>query len=403
MLPIYLGTSNYFKNNVFEIKFIFLFLTIYFVFIPFLIADISLVTALALAYVLIGCLSFWIGYKTKAHFAVRAASLKASKFVIASALLFALIDFWSGFNSFTGDFSTQDYTESFAVTDFDSLYTQIPIAIFFAIKYFIFSIAITKNKFIFYSIFLSQVALSITSPTRLVVLQPLIIFIIFGFYYGYIKITYLKIVLSIILAPFLFLLMLFVRGTGGGGNYLDVILKAYDNINLNDGFQLMGVALESFRSFEDLVNIIRSNFVHFESGVIRVFSMPISRSIWPEKPESISRIISKEFNVTQYDSGGGSVALIFGDAFINGHIIGVILILFFLGCASRIIYNTMYRGLLLSPPQRGVLIMMYSVFAYDFLFFYRGFFSEFYWKIIIFLSCFTLLYKLFFSRNGSSR
>lgn len=369
MLPTYSVSVTYPGNNFFEIKFIFIFLTIYFVFIPFLLSNITLSTTIALGCALLGCISFFIGYKTNKHFSVRMARLKASKLVITSAFFLALFDFFSGIGSLLGDFSSQDYTEKFIVTNFESLYVQIPVVIFFTIKYFFFSIAIARNKFVFYSIFLSQVFLSITSPTRLVVLQPFVIFMVYGFYCGYIKVTYFKIFLIVIFSPFLFLLMLLARGTGGGENYLDVILKAYYNIDLNDNFQQLSVALESFRSFDDFVNIVLFNFVYVESGLIRIFSMPISRSIWPEKPESISRIISKEFNPTQYDNGGGTVALIFGDAFINGHIFGIIFILFFLGFASRIIFNTMRCGLLFCHPQKGVFIMMYSVFVYDFLFF----------------------------------
>ena len=391
---------NSIKNNldIFEPKLFFICLTVYFVCIPLIFLDHDLRRTITITVISVGCFAFLIGARTKKLFSLSNQKNDYGRTSTVLALMFALLDLFTGFQLLIGDISSEDYTERFHVTDFDAVYIQIPFLLLFTFKYFLFAVAVSKSKSIFYLIFFSQVLVSMTSPIRMVVLQPFIIFIVYGFYYGYIQLKFFKIILFLVLSPLIFSVLLLTRVVGGGATYFEVLSKVFDSNNFNDIFQLLRVALESFKSFEDLDNIIQTNFVHFESGIIRIFLTPISRSLWPDKPESISRIISKEFNNDQYNAGGGTVALIFGDAFINGHIIGIVLILSFLGYVSRILYNTMIKSILMSHSQKGIVIMMYSFFVYDFLYFYRGFFSEFLWKTLLIQLFFIFLYKLYFLR-----
>jgi hypothetical protein len=196
------------------------------------------------------------------------------------------------------------------------------------------------------------------------------------------------------LIPPLFIILLLLRTPNENLNYFERLSQSISQINSERMLPLLKISAESFRSFEDLTNVIQDNFIHPESGVIRIFFMPISRELWPDKPESISRILAKEYSYNQYVAGGGTVATIFGDTFINGHILGVIFLLLMLGYVSKAIYNTMIQNHDISIEQRSILIMAYCMFVFDFLHYFRGFFSEYYWKTIICMASFCVFYAI---------
>jgi len=254
-----------------------------------------------------------------------------------------------------------------------------------------------KNKILFYLVFLSQFLLMYNSSTRLVALSPFITFSIYGYYMNYIKINFFRILMVFLSLPFVFVVLLLGRAKTDGMNYFQILNKVIDTLTLESFFNILKTALESFKSFEVLTSIITNGMVQIESGVIKIFFMPISRSIWEDKPEPISRLISKEYNYEQYANGGGTVATIFGDAFINGHIIGVFIILFSLAYLSKILYNTMQNNSNIDIEKRSILILIYAQFVYQFLYYFRGFFSEFYWKTILLIFIFYILYKIQFS------
>jgi hypothetical protein len=126
--------------------------------------------------------------------------------------------------------------------------------------------------------------------------------------------------------------------------------------------------------------------------------MVIPRDLFTDKPEGISRIISKEYNNPQYLDGGGSVATIFGDGFINGHIIGVLFVLFLFGFMSKLVSNTVKYNLFANDESKSILFMLYSIYLWQFINYFRGFFSELYWTSILLGAIFLILYKLNFRR-----
>jgi hypothetical protein len=211
---------------------------------------------------------------------------------------------------------------------------------------------------------------------------------------GYIKISLLKILLVLLLSPFIFLILLISRGKAEGVRYF----FDYERLKvlLSDESLTTSIftSMESFLSFEYLVRIINDGAFFIESGIIRIFFMPISRDHWIDKPEAFSRIISKNYNIDQYTSGGGSAATIYGDAFLNGHVIGVVFVMFIVGYFSKIVYNTVFNNLYVNRGQKSTLIIFYSIFIYQFLFYFRGFLSESYWKSIILILVFTMLYSI---------
>jgi oligosaccharide repeat unit polymerase len=381
--------------DYFSIKYIFVFLTIYFTFIPFL-SDINLVTTITMFFVLLGFISFLYGYESDKYFKL---DLKYEKninlnIMLSIGYIFLLNDYVNGIENITSVKTIDDYTKSYFVENHDSLYLSILTLSLFYIKYFFYAILITKNKILFYLVFISQILLMFNDSTRLVALFPFIVFIIYGYYFGYIVVNLKRVILVLVSIPLLFVVLLLARGKTDGLNYFEIISNIIDNLSYERFIGMLKIALESFQSFKDLSLIVTENFVHIESGIIRIFFMPISRSVWEDKPDSISRLISREYNPSQYIDGGGTVATIYADAFINGHIVGLLLILFGFGVISKIIYNTMKKNTDINSYQKSMLVMFYSLFIFQFLYYFRGFLSEFSWKTILLILIFYSLYKL---------
>ncbi len=225
-------------------------------------------------------------------------------------------------------------------------------------------------------------------------LYTFILFILYEHYKNYIIINRIKIILATIILPVIFVVLLITRENSEIKNIFVLLWTSLQTLTLQRFINLLAVAFESFKSFEILNLVIHNNFIHIESGIIRIVFMFISRDIWQNKPEAISRIISKEFVNNQYLQGGGTVATIYGDAYINGGIIGIIIILLLLGVISKVVYNTCILNNKTNKFLNSVLIMFYSLYIFDFIFYARGFFSEFYWKSIISFIVFIVLIKL---------
>lgn len=293
----------------------------------------------------------------------------------------------------------ENYTSSFEVKDYASLYMQIVQLIKYTIKYYIYALLMSRNEKLFYLIFLSQVMLSFNSSARLVALSPFIIFTIYGYYMNYIKVTKFKILITLFSMPYIFVILLLSRSKTEGMNYFLILQNVYNKLTLDSFLNILKIALESFKSFNDLTAIVTSNFVHLESGVIRIFFMPISRGIWEDKPEAQSRIIAKEFSPSAYDNHGGMVGTIFGDVFINGHILGVVILMFLLGFISKIIYNTVHKTNEININQKSILVMFYALYIFQFIYYMRGFFSDSLWKIL--LMTFIFYIKSNFQLNQS--
>ncbi|MFW5403941.1 O-antigen polysaccharide polymerase Wzy [Pectobacterium carotovorum] len=143
---------------------------------------------------------------------------------------------------------------------------------------------------------------------------------------------------------------------------------------------------------------IKDSFIRIENGVLRTPFMFVPRSIWPDKPESISRVISFSYNPSQYNTGGGTVATLFGDMYINGGFIAVIILCGFLGFFARLIYNTASYTKE-SYYAECFKVALYSFFTYYTLHFYRGFFSEMLWQLLLVIMSLFFLRVLFFRRT----
>ena len=247
------------------------FLNFYFLVVPFLFT-LTFESTIAIVIVCVGFLAFFVGYSHQKylHFRMRLISNNNSMLFFVLSLIFMSHDILSGVLSLRSSNSTLEYTSSFEVTDHDSLYSQIIELVFISIKYYSYSVIMAKGRFIFYLVFISQIVFYISSPTRLVAFYPFIVFTIYGYYMGYIKVSFFRVLILTIISPVVFVILLLSRGEADKGfmERLDFILKSLDY----DRFlAVLKIALESFRSFDDLVKIINEQFVHLESGVLRLF------------------------------------------------------------------------------------------------------------------------------------
>jgi len=387
--------------DFFDLKKVFLFLTFYFIFIPF-IFDFSFGALYAVVLAFLGVLSFYVGFSSKVKsvsfcfFDSASISSLREKIVFFTVILFISYDSFLGLMNLFTLKTKGDYTESFEVLNDSSLYLQLLYITISTVKYFLFSLLMSKGRNYFYLIFISQIFLFLPSSTRLMALYPFIVFIVYGYYMGYVKITFLRIFLFFFISPFLFVILLLMRGSVDNKNYFQVFEGVFNKLSLDQFLDILKVALESFQSFYYFVKIVNDDFVHLESGLVRIFFLPISRAIWADKPEAISRIISKEYNYIQYENHGGSVATIFGDAFVNGHIVGVIVVLFILGFMSKFISFNMKCSLKLDNYNRSIFVLFYSMFLFQFLYYFRGFFSESIWKFFLIFLVYFFCYRVFF-------
>ncbi|XEH12454.1 hypothetical protein NMD84_10460 [Edwardsiella tarda] len=185
-------------------------------------------------------------------------------------------------------------------------------------------------------------------------------------------------------------------------SYIDQIKTIYNYLDFHTLMQNVVVSMETFRSYDIYVRIINEGFIHIESGFIRLFFMIIPRNIWTEKPESVSRIISHNYFPEQYYGGGGTVANIFGDAYINGGVLAVIIILFFWGGISKIIYNTTIKRLYLyesDSKTRAFIITFYLLYLMESIQYFRGFMSESFWRLLYLIAITLILSKIFRRKN----
>lgn len=384
------------KIDIFDHKVVFIFLLTYFIGVPVFFkqvyGSVTLVDWLAIVYALAGSGAYFLVSASRISFKSSIASHRKSGDASLFAIFFIIVDIFLILQQFRGLSDKNEYTSSYSVDNHASLYVQLIFLLFLYGKFYVYSYFCFECKKRFYFIFLLQITLYTFSPVRLIFLMPFVVFGIYGYYCGYIKVTMQRLLLMCFAFPFLLIILLLSRGAGSESK-LDVLITFYENFDFDRFLKLLYVALESHTSYNYFYEIVSENFVRFESGIIRNAFLPISRGLWGEKPEAISRVIAQEFNSFQYNQGGGSVATIFGDGFVNGHLFGILFICsiyaFIMAGAYRPIRN--YKNVL--ENKDPAIIMFYAVTLHQSLFFFRGFFSESIWRLIILFFIFFIFRK----------
>lgn len=302
------------------------------------------------------------------------------------AIMIITYNYYLALAFISSDIEVISYTEKYLNVNYIKIYGGIIKVLFeFLIYYILVSfVGCDRKKYII--VFLSCVVANLKSDTRLDLILPIIFWIGYGYYFHFIKITMLRVLCVFVLSPIVFTFLLLKRVMKGSfDSYFDQISTIYEYLNMETLLTNVYVSMETFRSYEIFIKIINDSFIHVESGFIRLVFMPIPRSVWPGKPESVSRIISYNYFPEQYFGGGGTVANIFGDGYINGGIIGVIIVLFFWGAAGKIIYNSTIKSIRanqVNVKQKSFLICFYLLYLLECVQYFRGFMSESFWKLI---------------------
>ena len=384
------------KIDIFDHRVIFIFLLAYFIGVPFFFKQVygvvTLVDWLAIAYALSGSGAYFLVSTSKISFKSLIASQRNSGDAYLLAIFFIIVDILLILQQFRGLSENNEYTSSYSIDNHASLYVQLIFLSFLYGKFYVYSYFCFDRKRRFYFIFLLQILLYAFSPVRLLFLMPFIVFGIYGYYCGYIKLSVQRLLMIFFILPFLMVILLLSRGSGSKSK-LDVLINLYKNYDFDRFSELLYVALESHTSYNYYYEIVSANYVRFESGIIRNAFLPISRGLWREKPEAISRVIAQEFNSFQYNQGGGSVATIFGDGFVNGHLFGILFVCSVYAFIMAGAYRPMRNFKNVLENKDPAIIMFYAVTLHQSLFFFRGFFSESIWRLVILFFIFFIFRK----------
>ena len=390
------------KLNIFDHRIIFLTLSIYFILIPLTLRlnndSLDFVDFVIACLALISIIIYFLFSKTKVTVRSILKYQPRSKSILFITFIILVYDIYTIYHLQTFSNRNHNYTRSYLVEEHSALYSQLVYLIYLYTKMYVFAYFCHRNKLSFYLVFCVQLYLYSHSDVRLMSLMPIIIFGCYGYFVGYIKITYIRLLVISLLSPFFLVFALLARGEKSG-NTLELIQSFIVNFEVERFMGILYVAMESGNSFYYLRNIIIDSFVRIESGVIRNIFLPISRDNWVDKPEAISRIIAKEYNVGQYDNGGGAVATILGDGFFNGHFLGVFLIIICYAIVMSLIYNPLKQARRLNEHLDPGHVMLYAISVHQSLFFFRGFFSESIWRTVLLLIVFYVVSRLKFVKK----
>lgn len=294
-----------------------------------------------------------------------------------------------------------NYVDNFTYESDFLLYFQIVERIFLIFGIIIVShyASISKKKFIAISI--TCILLSSLSSTRLDLIFTLIFFIGFGLYFKHVKIHIIYFILLTPLLPLIFSFLLIRRSIESfEGNFINLQINTWNYMfeNVDELKNIVIMSMESFGTYEIFQKVITDNIIAPMSGYLRIIFMPIPRSIWDEKPDSVSRLLVKLYFPDSYEKGGGMIAGPIGDAYINGGIIGVVLIWLALGIIMRFSYN----NILLRNSNGTNKIksyLFYFTFYHYFIVSLRGFSSDFFWAFLSNIFFISAVYYIFEKRN----
>ncbi|MFE4525522.1 O-antigen polymerase [Cytobacillus firmus] len=370
------------------------FLFIYFIFLPFLFVSNKSEYFLAFFIAILGFFSFIFGYKLKFKRVMflenEFKDLTIKRFLL---IVFILIDLSSIYSFVFGGISQGAYNLGYLeVAGSNSLYKQVfHVAISF-VKFYIYSGYMKNNKRLFMTLFLVSLFASFSSRVRFDVVQIIIFFGVFGIYFKYIKIGLLRIAIILMLSPIFMLAMLIKRDYVGNTNISNLFVVIQNSMqeifyDKTHFFEMIKISMESFATFEIYNKVIADNFISPTNGIIRIIFNFIPRSIWSEKPYPLQIVLASEYNKTAYNAGGGVFANIYGDAYANGGLLGIIVIMFSLGIVSKMLYNETLK----QTESQALYVGFYCVFLIYFTHFYRGYLSDMTWQFLLFIMTFIFL------------
>ncbi|MGR5311899.1 oligosaccharide repeat unit polymerase [Photobacterium damselae] len=348
---------------------------------------------------LVGLFSFYIGMLTKKELHFSYIRFPAKIEILAIFIL--IYKSYLVFSFLLSSVNVTSYTEKYLNVNYFLIYFQILNILFDFFSYYILASYVGKSKKRYILVALLSILSNLSSDTRLDLIIPFIFWVGYGYYVNIVKVTVLRVLTVFAIMPVMFTFLLLKRVMKGEySSYFEQIKYIYEYLDFDILMKNIYISMETFRSYEVYVKIVQDNFIHIESGFLRIFFMIIPRSLWIDKPESVSRIISHNYFPEQYYGGGGTVANIFGDAYINGGIIGVIIILFIWGYISKVIYNSTITKLSsVDLNTKSFLIAFYLLYICQSIQYFRGFMSESFWKLLYLILITLFLSKIFRSRH----
>jgi len=132
------------------------------------------------------------------------------------------------------------------------------------------------------------------------------------------------------------------------------------------------------------------------STYAKFFLWPIPRTLWPEKPEGISRVIVRHFYPDLYDKGLSVSPTIAGEAYFNFGTLGIVIIMALFG----VICQSLYTFLKKNRENIGAVAIYASVTPYVFELF-RGYFFECTMLYLFYGLCIFIAF--YFARRVSRR
>lgn len=299
----------------------------------------------------------------------------------------------------TTEISSGNYSGKYAVESQLYLYLMIFDKLFNVIFLFFLSLFAIEGKVKFYLIFFLSLLSTFFEPTRLLIILTLVYWILLGVSVGYIKIRLISVILIILASPFIFSFLLIKRVYSFEGSSYDFIFHLFKLIDYDLLVSGMVNGLETFESYKALTNVINDNFIHPLSGFIRIMFMPIPRTFWIDKPESVARLIAENYYPEAYQKGGGQLAGPIGDGFINAGFLGVFIIWLVLGFLSISFYKYFKYGVMKGSNIEKV---YYCTFYYIYLIYFinclRGFASDLFWVFSANMLMLYIIKVIFFKR-----
>lgn len=295
---------------------------------------------------------------------------------------------------------TGAYADKYAHESQISLYMQLLDRPSKLILIFLLSCIVYDSKRNYMVVSALYLLISLSSNTRFDFILSAVYWVGYGAYLGYFRIKFIYIFMSLIILPFLAAVLLLKRVmVFESNNIIHIFSELYERLSLEIIMDAMYNGIEIFTSYLTGMAVINDGFIHPLSGIVRILFLAIPRTIWLEKPESISRIIAKEYFPGAYSAGGGQIAGPIGDAYINGGALGVVIIWVLVGFFSSRSYALLKSNFHLSPsPYKVYIWLMYFNFLSYLIYVMRGFGSDFLWTFLFQLIIIKIIFSIFFRR-----
>jgi len=328
---------------------------------------------ISLIYLFISFSIFLIGYYSKIGIAIanvmpslsgRWSSFKAKIFIVFSIVVsiisyLVLLQYLGGFSyyfSHKGESLTIPGTGYFNFGIWFLNYALVVGLIFF-LKYKKF------KKITFLLLFPLTLIIGFLRGSKLVFLAPiLMVVVVYHYFKKNIKMKYIVIflLLTVLLVPVLDI----NRGTANLSDFFSRTLNTYNPL------KSIRVFMDRFHDMDSLIYIIKDTprVMDYQLGktIMPIFVSWIPRRFWPEKPViSFGRVFGESYYGEFWTSKSGAAsATIIGEAYINFHIAGILLVSLLFGIMIRFFYQYLIKN----NFGEGGLFIYASIFYQLFMF-----------------------------------